>query len=181
MSHVQALLKTSQFHLVVCLGVPLQWIQVVCGETAECTSKNFPCVGLPDMGITTVLRAPYGVTPGAGPISYPPNQNNYWFIPLLLHWRCHWLWSSRCIRLHSSSLGCSLWSWWCRWWWWWCQCSHGPHTSQQLGQVPCPHTRYCLFKKSPPICHHLMALCNSPDSWKQVSTVLIDLFDTRKM
>ena len=36
------------------LFVPLHWVQVITGETAEGTYKGFSCVGLPDMGITAI-------------------------------------------------------------------------------------------------------------------------------
>ena len=49
-------LKTVYRHdLIVCLRMPLQQIQVIGGKAAEGTQKNLSCVGLPDMGITTIL------------------------------------------------------------------------------------------------------------------------------
>ena len=54
------------------LFVPLHWVQVITGETAEGTYKGFSCMGLPYMGITPISWSPYCVALRAGPLSNPP-------------------------------------------------------------------------------------------------------------
>ena len=54
------------------LFVPLHWVQVITGETAEGTYKGFSCMGLPYMGITPVSWSSYCVALRAGPLSNPP-------------------------------------------------------------------------------------------------------------
>ena len=52
--------------------MPLQWIHIVCGKTAEGTHKGFSCVDLPYVGIAAIFWPPNCITLGAGPWVTPP-------------------------------------------------------------------------------------------------------------
>ena len=54
------------------LLVPWEGIQIVSWKPTQVTEKNLSCVGLPDMGIATVLWPPYSWILWTGPCSYPP-------------------------------------------------------------------------------------------------------------
>ena len=70
------------------LFVPLHRVQVVTGKAAEGTYKSFSCMGLPDMGITSISWPPYCVTLWAGPLSnVPPSlQLLAPLSPVLFYW-----------------------------------------------------------------------------------------------
>ena len=116
------------------LLVPWEGIQIVHWKPTQATEKNLSCMGLPDMGVATVLWPPYSWTLWTGPFSYPPyNNNNWlWWCPLFLH-RWH-PWHS--CNFHRNCCYC-LWfnrtCWWLCWGWWWCQHCHPPQQSKQLG------------------------------------------------
>ena len=63
---------TKIHNLVVFLFMPLQQIQIVCWKAAEGTHKGLSCVGLPYVGIATILQPPNHVALRAGPFSFPP-------------------------------------------------------------------------------------------------------------
>ena len=56
-------------YLFVFLFISLHQIQIVAGKLVEGTDKGFYCMGLPDVGITTILWTPYSATLWAGPLS----------------------------------------------------------------------------------------------------------------
>ena len=84
------------------LFMPLHGVQVVTGKATEGTYKGFSCMGLPDMGITTISRPLYGVTLRAGPLSNTPHHDNNRLLWKLFFFLFYW-WSRGGILVFSPT------------------------------------------------------------------------------
>ena len=159
------------------LFVPLHQVQVVTGKAAEGTYKGFYCVGLPDMGITSISWPSYGVTLWAGPLSNASHHDNYWLLWALFFF--HW-WRRGWHRGLLSNFHRRCWLGWC------CLCGcHLPFKLvQKAGEVIRACLIQCLLKQllpfchcAVPLCHHLIPGCYFSNRYKQ-KVIQFDMFNT---